>query len=224
MEKHNINPFNSSSKEIIEYELGLLPDESSESYYLLDWLVTREPNNAEASFWLSYVAWGYIIDSYALLRAKYLLEHCQPKEKSLLAAILFMLYTINLELKESNVLDVDESSFVNLLEDSIRIEPNWISTRMRYAVFLIENGNVPKALELVSQVQQDMFNSEKSTPDSFEPRRSERESIWEWWVTGRDHKAFEIALQSIAYFLNEYSPDSIDKLRAILFDDYKKCI
>lgn len=219
-----MNPLNANYVDMIETALKLIPQRPEDAYFILDWLVTREPNNAEASFWLSYVAWGYVFDSYTLLRAKYLLEHCQPEEKSLLAAISYMLYTINMELKELNVLDIDESSLVNLLEASMKIEPNWISTRMSYAVFLIKNGNIPKALELVSQTQKDVLNSKKSMPCSFESRRSEREYIWESWVTGRDHNAFEGYLKSIAHFLNKYSPQSIDKLRTILFNDYKKCI
>lgn len=226
MNKSKFDPNISNAQDIIDYALGILPEGSGESYYLLDWLVTREPQNGKGILWLAHVTWGYILDTSALLRVKYLIENFKSKENLIAAAHLSLLYKINDELRDRITMNISDQDMENILITEMKLAPEWPRNRIDFALHLIKKGD--QSVDMLKQVKiaQSFMSLDRkfvklSEKELFEQRKSNEEYEWNYYITGKNPIAFKRQLETLIYFAEEKKVATKSEILGALDENYE---
>jgi tetratricopeptide (TPR) repeat protein len=154
-------------------ELGQLYIEpchrEGEAMRIFEAVLARDPNNADAKFWLAYCCLHYLMDPAALRRAAILLESLIQTSPKLAGAAYMLLAEV---LDEEGNLTVDRK--IELLEKSVALEPGWVHNRESLAWAYMEAGRFADALE---QINRALTNVVTPTPDWKITIRNFEESI-----------------------------------------------
>jgi len=151
-------------------QLYICPQHSIErAVELLQAVLRRDPDNMWAKYWLAYRNLRYATTKGAVLEARRLLEHC-PEQAG---ALYQLLCPVREELG-----DLSDEERVALLEESVRLEPNWTGNREWLALAYEKVGRIEDAVRQLETALQNML---PEADPSWDPVKS----TFEAEVTGR---------------------------------------
>jgi len=131
-------------------ELGQLYIEpchrEEEAMRIFEAVLARDPNNADAKFWLAYCCLHYLMVPAAIRRAAILLESVIQTNPERAGAAYLLLAEV---LDEEGNLTVDRK--IELLEKSVALEPTWVHNRESLAWAYMEAARFADALEQISK-------------------------------------------------------------------------
>ncbi len=125
-------------------------------------ILRRDPTNIWAKYWLAYCCVTYLMDEDSLKRAKDLLESClsDPSGKNNAAVYLLLVRVFD----ELHYIDkkykVSDEEKLNLLEESVRLEPTWVSNRMNLAWLYKKLGRIDDAIHQIEKALENFISPE----------------------------------------------------------------
>ena len=164
---------------------------------VLEKILERDPGNAWATYWLAYCHLHYGIDQPSLLKAKQLLEswlvshECNDSNAEECAAV----HELLVEVRDDILLsDISDAERVALLEESVRLAPQWSGNRWYLARAYIAVGRIEDAISQLEAAQANMI--------AADPCWDPTEDYFERSVTGRAN-----------YYLVDELPKMLQELR-----------
>ncbi len=136
--------------------------EEEKAIEVFEAILKRDPGNVWAKYWIAYCCVNYLMDEDSLKRAKDLLDSCLSDVfgKGNAAVYLLLVRVID----ELHYIDkkyrISEKEKLNLLEESVRLEPNWVSNRMNLAWLYKKLGRIDDAIYQIEKALENFISPE----------------------------------------------------------------
>lgn len=141
-------------------ELGLLYHEPAhreeQSLQIFETLTKREPNSVWGLYWLCHLLIHHQMDVASLKKARNLLETWLSNNIGH-GAIYQALWDVR-----QNLSDVTEEEKIKLLEESVRLEPAWVSNRFLLASSYEKQNRVSDAIKQLEIAQNNFIQADPS--------------------------------------------------------------
>lgn len=146
---------------------------------LLEKVVEREPSNAWATFWLAFICYRHHVE---FVEARGIIEDWLSRntgsngDKEARAAIFDLLYDVR---NDPDVKDMSDLEGMALLEESVRLAPNWSFNRVNLAELYSRVGRKGDAIT--------QLEAAEANQNAAVPTNDPMTEFFEWQVTGRNN-------------------------------------